>query len=148
MTFDRSVWDGTKSIVASQFGARSVGPFTMIEPAMEVWSDINAKKDAHDDPLGGIVVEVTTAQFSDGELVRSFRTYDYFLPAHKAFRVIAEADIERDSITAADPGRIVRAIRRMLAPVAKSRKSLWLPEEARLLHDAETLSRTLMGGQW
>lgn len=150
MAYDADVWSGKKSIVASQFGARSVGAFALIEPAMEVWTIPDARKNEHDDPVGGIVLEVTSATYSDGEIVRSFRTYDYLCKQFgKAFRVVAEVDIERESITTCSPALVSKVAFRFAQELAKSKQqSLMTTDKARLFSDGWTLARTLMAGQW
>lgn len=144
---------GEAALLDSRFGARTYGALTEITVGVEIWTCEDGRKNYHNEPLGGYVVQAFAGAprtyTEDGEIVEHparYRCYDPLVqPLPKAFVTITEPEINRESITIPDRHNLVGAVRRFCMEVARGRLVLD-GFEAQLLGDAYRLSNVLMGG--
>ena len=150
MSFNREVWEGRKPLVDSAFGSRTIGSLALVTVGCSVWTDVEKKRSAHDEPLGGIVLDIIHRSFTDGETGevthdRMFRTYDPLVLFAHAFDYLGEKDVNQDGVESTDSNRLCWTIRRFAREIA-SRKGLLTPREGQLIADAHRLTTAVLGG--
>jgi hypothetical protein len=135
-----------------RFGPRSIGAVGLAAIGWELWTTEDGRRNAHEEPLGGIVVAVDAGGTSTdewGELVNRparFRCYDPFaLWPGKSFRWLSEAEINREAIGVASRQSLVTAVRRFCREVGRGGLTLDA-FEADLVVEASRLCAVLMGG--
>jgi hypothetical protein len=134
--------------------ARSIGALSQVAPGWEVWTTEGGRRDADDNPLGGIVLHVDAGAPNTvdewGEIQRHparYRTYDpHARWPDKAFRWVGEDEVNRQGIRVASAQSLVIAVRRFCREVGTG--GLVLDGfEADLVTDAGRLVAVLMGGR-
>jgi hypothetical protein len=152
---NRSAWfRGEKPLLDSRFGASTIGAVTEITVGIELWTCEDGRRNRHEEPLGGIVLEIDPGRPAtvdeDGEICEHparYRCYDPLAPwPHRSFTWIAEPEINRDSIRPAERQSIVTAIRRFCLEIATHKSRTLDGFEAQLIQHAARLSAVLMGG--
>lgn len=136
-----------------RFGARSIGTLAELGPGWEVWTSEEGRRNAHEEPLGGLIVAVEAGGRGVdewGELVNRparFRCYDPFAPwPAKSFRWLSEDEVNRDTVAVASAQQIVTAVRRFCREVGHGGLSLDA-FEADLVVEAAHLAAVVMGGR-
>jgi hypothetical protein len=151
---NRTAWiRGEKPLVDSRFGATTIGAVTEIGPGIEIWTCENGRRDWHEQPLGGLVLDVDPGRpdtiDDDGEIhphPARYRCYDPLAPwPHRAFVWVTEPEIDRQSIAVAARPSLVTAIRRFCGEVIKSNRSTLDGFEADLIRHASRLAGVLIG---
>jgi hypothetical protein len=152
---NRTAWfRGEKPLLDSRFGATTIGAVTEITVGTELWTCEDGRRSWHDEPLGGIVVEIDPGRPAtvddDGEIhdhPARYRTYDPLAPwPHRSFTWVAEPEINRDSIRPAERQSMVTAIRRFCLEVATHNSRNLDGFEAQLIQHCQRLAAVLMGG--
>jgi hypothetical protein len=146
--------NGTKPLMDSRFGVRTIGALAEITPGVEVWCVEGGRRNWHEQPLGGLVLTVDgggpgRVDDETGEIVRSparYRCYDHLAPwPGNAFRWISESEISSDTVEVADRVSLVTAVRRFCRQVGTGPRVLDA-HEAQLVTDAARIVAVLMGG--
>ena len=143
---------GEGPLMDSRFGVRTLGAVAEAAVGCSVWTDIEKRRDAHDDALGGIVLEVIDGvrrlDEETGEiiLVRAFRCFDPVARWDTAFRTVNEHLISADGVEATPPYGLAKTVRRFCQEVANGR-GLLVGRDAQLVVDAARLAAILMGGR-
>jgi hypothetical protein len=145
---------GEAELVDGRFGALTLGPAAAIEPGVEVWTREEARRNWHEDPLGGIVLAVDPGGryiSDDGEIVNRpahFRCYDPLAPwPRKAFMWVSEEHVNRNTLAVVPPYDLARAVRRFCGEVCEhmaGRKGMLDHFEADLVTHAARLTSVLM----
>ena len=112
-------WTDSMTLVHSDFGTRLLtDDIALVEIGCKVWTDVAKKRSAHDEPLGGLVVQATwrtTVDDETGEVIsrRIFRTLDPYLlnRPRVAFRTVHEDEVDRSAMEGPDIHQITRAVR-------------------------------------
>lgn len=146
---------GERPLLDSRFGATTIGVVAEITPGIELWTVEDGRRNWHDEPLGGIVLEVDpggpATVDGDGEIhdhPARYRCYDPLAPwPHRAFTWIPEPEVNRDSIRPAERPSMVTAIRRFCLHVATSNSGTLDAFEAQLIQHAGRLAAVLMGAR-
>ncbi len=140
-----------------RYSARTIGLMAELTPGMEVWTVEHGRRDAHGEPLGGIVLHVdsggpNTFDEETGEVVTHptrFRCYDPLAPwPYRSFQTFAEDELCPASIAVPPQSDVVRAIRRFCREAGrqpKGRPLLLDAFDAGLVTDAWRLVVALMG---
>jgi hypothetical protein len=150
--FDRDVWEGRKPTVDSRLGPHTIGTVALAAIGHSVWTDTEKRRNAHDDPMGGVVLDIVdqgeTIDDETGEIrvKRAFRCYDPIAPWGLAFATYTDDLIAQEGVEATPDYLLTKVIRRFCAEIAKSKRGLLTSSEADLLADAHHLAAVLMGG--
>lgn len=149
---ERAVSVDERAARAGRFGARTIGNLAMVRPGDKVWARTEGpdmRVDDRGNPLGGIILEIVDRVVvdDDGEHIptRAFRTFDTLKPFHKAFHTLTEAQVEPEACEVSTPAQLVAAIRLLLREVVEGKHSLFTGRDDQYLHDAWTLTKTVMG---
>lgn len=95
--------------------ARRVGVLALVELGVSVWS--STRRDAFDQPLGGVVVEIEDVPDAEtGEVERWFTCLWMVGPKVQARR-IAEAEVLQSGVQATDGSRIARIVKALAGEV-------------------------------
>lgn len=150
--FNPDVWYGKKPLVDSRLGPATIGTVALATIGNSVWTDPDKRRNYHDEPMGGIVLDVVdqgeTIDEATGEIrvKRAFRCYDPVAPWGLAFRTYTDDLIAQEGVEATPTHTLVNAIRRFCREIAKSKRGLITSSEADLLADAHHLAAVLIGG--
>lgn len=153
---DRTAWfRGERPLLDSRFGAHTIGAVTEITVGIELWTVEDGRRNWHDEPLGGIVLQIDPGRPAtvddNGEIHEHparYRCYDPLAPwPHRAFTWILEPEINRASIQPAERQSMVTAIRRFCYEIATKKNGTLDGFEAQLIEHAHRLAVVLMGGR-
>lgn len=102
-----------EEMVAERKGeARRVGVLAMVELGVSVWS--STRKDARDEALGGVVVEINDVpDYQTGEVERFFTCLDPYGGGPVKVRRLAESEVTANSVGATTNSRITNLIKRL-----------------------------------
>lgn len=126
--------------------AYSHGDYRLAEPGCEVFAradgDIERIRLRHDgEPRGGIILEITSTPDADGEIHRAFRCidYDHTVPLWQATTVLTDEQVDPDTFTIPNWGRIRSLYRKMCREVG-TKKGNASDRELQLVIDAARLA--------
>lgn len=157
MSFDSERWAGEKPI-AYGTNARTIGSIALIEPGVRIYSRARGSEGVDDEgeqiaPTGGIVIDHYDRL--DPETQEILRVYQCLAENDQAWpRVrwcaIAESEIDRERVEAAEPFELVRLWRLIGEQLAfrqpyKRRTTAALPDEIRLAHALHVLVYLVAG---
>lgn len=122
--------------------AHRIGIMTLIDRGVTVWSC--ERRDARDEALGGVVVEITDdVDRETGEVVRTFTCLDPYGGGPVKVRHIAENEVRQSGIEATDGARLTRLVKRLAAELAARPGSYldpWAAERVRWMYVLTGLS--------
>lgn len=147
----RTAWlRGEAPLVDARLGSRALD-LQLVEPGCSIWSHDHgpdSRRNANDEPRGGVVLEVVTARTVDtttGELGehRAFRAFDPYLahtrPIGRAYVTLTEAQVNPDACEAPDMG-LLRRVRRAMCRAVGERRTTTGTDELRLALDIARLA--------
>lgn len=102
--------------------ARRVGVLVLIEKGVTVWS--STRRDAYDQALGGVVVEINdVVDRETGEISRHFTCLDPYGAGDVTVRRLAEAEVSPTGVEATANSRITGLIKRLAGEVHEMKGS-------------------------
>jgi hypothetical protein len=120
--------DTTRSL--GRFASASTTGLTLeIGPGVEIWTCEDGRRNSHEEPLGGYVVEAFAGASGFDtygehfEKPTSYRTFDPFTSFDKAFRVIDENEVNMQSLAVPTSGQLVGVIRTFARELGKAKQA-------------------------
>ena len=102
--------------------ARRIGVLALVEPGVSCWS--STRKDAREEPLGGVVVEIQDVPNPEtGEFERYFTCLDPYGGGKVRVHRLSESEVLPTGIEATTNSRIVNLIKRLACEVAEMKGS-------------------------
>lgn len=116
--------------------ARRVGVLALVERGVSVWSA--ERRDAYDQPLGGVVVEIEdVADRETGEMSRFFTCLDPYGGGPVTVRRLAEAEVRQSGVEATAGSRITSLVKRLGAEIGDHKGSFldpWIADRVRWMY--------------
>lgn len=109
--------------------ARRIGVLALVELGVSVWSA--ERRDAYDQPLGGVVVEIEDVpNLETGEFERFFTCLDPVGGVPVTARRIAEAEVRPAGVEGTASARLTKLVRRLAEEIAAAKGSYLDPHQA------------------
>ena len=92
---------------------------------VEIWCKPEARRDADDQALGGIVVEILPGWVnSEGELLPArYKVFDRYRRFDDAFRTVSEDEIDRSTMGLPQRGELAKVARTLAAEFGKAKQA-------------------------